>query len=210
MLRCIGADRSFLSPEGFSLHLSPAERFEAKEALAHAGVAQPFIVAGAGTKVELKDWGEDRWGEFLGHLARGVSPRALVFIGSSDEAERGARLAKRWPWLVANLCGQLTPRQSAAVLERAHLFIGHDSGPMHLAASVGTTTIALFSAREMPGVWFPFGQEHNVFYRNVPCRDCRLDECVQHKKRCIREIEPADVAKLALDRLRAPRRIVGT
>jgi ADP-heptose:LPS heptosyltransferase len=210
MLRCIGAEYGSIALEDFSLHLSSAERNEADDLLAGAGIRESFVVVCAGTKVALKDWGEDRWQDFMHHLARSAMPTALVLIGSADEAERGARLAQGWPWKSANLCGQLKPRQSAAVLERARLFVGHDSGPMHLAAAVGTTTIAVFSAREMPGVWFPFGQEHNVFYRNVPCRDCRLDECVQYQKRCIREIQPADVAGRVFERLNGPGRLVGT
>jgi len=49
----------------------------------------------------------------------------------------------------------------------------------------------------MPGLWFPIGQEGNVFYRNVPCRDCRLDVCTVNAKRCLTEIDPAEVAQRA-------------
>jgi len=51
----------------------------------------------------------------------------------------------------------LSPRQSAAVLTEARLFIGHDSGPMHLAAAVGTPTVGLFGNNNQPRKWHPFG-----------------------------------------------------
>ncbi len=201
MRRSIGAGDRPLTLEDFSLGLSPEEARVADDVLLRAGIGRPFIVASVGAKVSVKDWGEDRWQEFLKRLAESLPAIPLVMIGSADEADRSARMAQVWPSKTANLCGKLTPRQSAAVLRLARLFIGHDSGPMHLSAAVGTPTIAVFSAREMPGVWFPFGQEHNVFYRSVPCRDCRLEQCVEFEKRCIRDIDPAEVARLAIDRI---------
>jgi heptosyltransferase III len=211
MLRCIGVDCPTLRLEDFSLQLSPVEQRAADDILRRGGVTQPFLAASVGTKVTVKDWGESRWADFLTRLAGASPSMALVLVGSADEAERSARLARDWPWKTANLCGQLTPRHSAAVLARARLFVGHDSGPMHLAAAVGTTTIAVFSAREMPGIWFPFGQEDKVFYRSVPCRGCRLDECIEYQKRCIEQIEPADVAGRALAQLvTQPNRLPGT
>lgn len=210
LLRSLGFDPSRLSLADFSLQLSQAERRAAADVLAQAGITDSFVAICAGTKVSVKDWGQDRWLDFMGALAGGSPRLPVVFVGSADEAERSSALAHRWPWRAVNLCGKLTPRLSAAVLERARVFIGHDSGPMHLAAAVGTPTIAVFAAREMPGVWFPFGHEASVFYRNVPCRDCRLDECLVYGKRCIREIHPADVAERAMQRLQQPARAVGT
>lgn len=74
------------------------------------------------------------------------------------------------------------------MLARAFLFIGHDSGPMHLAAAVGTPCVAIFSGRSLPGRWFPLGEGHEVLYRRVECAGCELDECIVEQKRCIRGI----------------------
>jgi ADP-heptose:LPS heptosyltransferase len=210
LLRSVGIGSPRLSLADFSLHLSQAERHAATDVLARAGISDSFVAICAGTKVSLKDWGQDRWLDFMDAFAAASRGLPVVFIGSADEAERSSSLAQRWPWMTVNLCGKLTPRLSAAVLERAQLFVGHDSGPMHLAAAVGTPIIAVFAAREMPGIWFPFGQEEGVFYRNVPCRDCRLDECLVYGKRCIREIHPGDVAERAMQRLQETARAVGT
>jgi ADP-heptose:LPS heptosyltransferase len=65
---------------------------------------------------------------------------------------------------------------------------------MHLASAVGTPTIAIFSSRNMPGIWFPTGNEGNIFYNNVDCRGCGLEVCIARQQRCIREISPAAVA----------------
>ena len=75
--------------------------------------------------------------------------------GAAVERERTDHLLSHWPGKRVNLCGELSVRESAAVLRSARVFIGHDSGPMHLAAAVGIPCAAIFSARNPPGRWFP-------------------------------------------------------
>jgi ADP-heptose:LPS heptosyltransferase len=89
-------------------------------------------------------------------------------------------------------------------MERVRAFIGHDSGPMHLAAAVGTPCAAVFSARNLPGIWFPYGSGHTVFYNKTDCAGCRLNVCVEFKKKCIaavtvREVSAAVIAVLSAD-----------
>ena len=62
-------------------------------------------------------------------------------------------------------------------MAKAELFLGHDSGPMHLAANVGTPCVAVFSARCHPGVWFPRGTGHQVIYHETECAGCMLFTC---------------------------------
>ena len=69
-----------------------------------------------------------------------------------------------WPGPVLNLCGTTSPVTSALVMTEAKFYLGHDSGPMHLAALVGIRCVAIFSARAKPGVWFPHGNGHEVLY----------------------------------------------
>jgi ADP-heptose:LPS heptosyltransferase len=182
----------------FSLSLTDEERAAGRDALGVAGVIGPFVAMSLGSKLPVKDWGDARWVACLQALAARAPGYALVAIGSKDEAERTAKVLTAWPGNTANLCGRMVPRQSAAVIERADLFLGHDSGPMHLANAVGTPLVAVFSARDMPGIWFPFGQEANVIYRDVPCRGCRLEDCVERKQACVTDIGPGEVVEKAL------------
>ena len=169
----------------------------AQQALGASVAGGRYIVMSVGAKIPVKDWGDERWTAFLRDLAATASDCALIAIGSQVERARSAGLLAAWPGVTSNLCGDLTPRQSAAVLAHAQLFVGHDSGPMHLASAVGIPTIAVFSARNMPGVWFPFGDPDNIFYNNVDCRGCGLEVCTERQQRCIREIAPATVARRA-------------
>jgi heptosyltransferase III len=136
---------------------------------------------------------QDR-GEGLGHREVGRARRrarpppsglGLVAVGGPGDRERAAQLIAGWPGAARDLCGRVSPRVSALILSKARLLIAHDSGPMHLAAAVGTPVAAIFSARAKPGIWFPRGAENRVFYEKLPCFDCGLESCTVERRRCI-------------------------
>lgn len=198
LLRSIDYDAVPLSQASLSLNLSQDEQATAKGRLKAAGITGPFIAISMGTKFPAKDWGQDHWLSLLQLLQERARGLSLVLIGAAVEYRRSAELARTWLTASANFCGQLSPRQSAAVLETASIFIGHDSGPMHLANAVGIPVISIFSSRDLPGVWFPLGNEAGVFYTDIDCRGCQLEVCVERQMKCIRSIEPKAVANRAL------------
>jgi glycosyltransferase involved in cell wall biosynthesis len=77
----------------------------------------------------------------------------------------------------------------------------HDSGPMHLAATMGVPCVAIFSARAKPGEWFPRGDHHTVLYHKTPCWDCGLEECIEKEKLCILSITVDEVFRPAVQQL---------
>jgi heptosyltransferase III len=140
-------------PRFWDLRLTDPERNRASALLS---VPQDqYLAASVGTKQNVKDWGEENWSRLLSLLSRVMPEVTLILIGAADERARSQRLSRAWAGHVLNFCGDLSPRASAAILERCRLFIGHDSGPMHLSAAVGTPTLALFSWFNPPGQWFP-------------------------------------------------------
>jgi heptosyltransferase-3 len=151
-------------PRRFDLGLNAEEKAEANRLLAGAGIAGPFLAASIGTKTPLNDWGEANWRRLLEEVTRTHPNLGLVFLGSADESVRSQNLLGGWHGPGADLCGKTSPRVSAAVLARAALYLGHDSGPMHLAAAAGTRCVAIYSARCPPGQWFPLGADHENLY----------------------------------------------
>jgi len=91
-------------------------------------------------------------------------------------------------------------------MERCGVFIGVDSGPMHLASAVGIRCACVFSAHDRPGVWFPFGLGHQVVYHQTDCFGCRLKICVEQAKRCITSVTVDEMisATMAAIDLRRP------
>jgi ADP-heptose:LPS heptosyltransferase len=150
-------------PSLWELYLQPDERRAATAALAPLG-GRDFIAVSIGGKDRRKDWGDPNWTELLRLMALEWSDVALVFIGTASEFDRSAGLAKAWPGQIVNLCGGLTPRESAAVMQQALLYLGHDNGPMHLAAAVGTPCVAMFGSFNMPRWWHPMGKGHRIIH----------------------------------------------
>jgi ADP-heptose:LPS heptosyltransferase len=188
----------------WDLRLSAEER-EAAEA-ACEGIGAGAVAVSVGTKVQAKDWGRENWRALLERMTAVAPGRPLLLVGAAEEQEASEFAAAGWTAAgggpVVNLCGRLTPRESAAALARAQLFVGHDSGPMHLAAAVGTPCVAIFAARNIPRQWFPYGKQHRVLYHPVTCAGCGLETCVVERKRCLTAIsvdEALEVVSAMMD-----------
>jgi ADP-heptose:LPS heptosyltransferase len=165
--------------------------------------AAPGVLAmSIGGKAEVRDWGDENWRALLTELTTRLPGWGLFALGAPVEAARTSALLAAWKGPSLNLCGELSIRESGAIMERARIFIGHDSGPIHLAASVGTACAAIFSARNLPGMWFPYGEMHKVFYKRTECAGCELDICVEFKKMCITAVTVKEVVAAVLGMLR--------
>lgn len=181
----------------WSLRLTEQERGVAAKAL-KVLEDRPLIVCGPGTKMQSKDWGRDNWRALLGRLHARYPHHALALVGSPAEAELAEFAAQDWAGPKVSLCGQLSPRETAAVIERARAFLGPDSGPMHLAASVGVPCVIAFSAAGLLGAWFPVGTHHQVVYHRTSCHGCRLETCTVEQRRCLTSITVDEMAEAAV------------
>lgn len=154
-------------PANWDLRLTMEERAAAERTVAARVGLDPFIALCVGTSWAGNDWGESNWRDVIRHLLDRHRHK-LVFIGGKGERGRADKLADLAPERFVNLCGELAVRESAAMLARAALYVGHDTGPMHLASAVGTPIVALFGNRSKPGIWFPIGDRCRILYRTTP------------------------------------------
>ncbi len=127
-------------------------------------VPRPFLAINTGGKVAPKDWGFDRWAALLTQFRDRTSAPGLMIVGATDDANRAAALIEVWGEGGVSLCGGATPRESAAALSHARLFLGHDSGPLHLAQCVGTPALGLFGDYNRPVQWHPIGKHVTVLH----------------------------------------------
>jgi ADP-heptose:LPS heptosyltransferase len=201
LARCIAflGDANLHEPGAWDLRFQPTELARAEEALAPIPLGLPVLALSVGTKVPVKEWGEPNWSELMEHLASSHGDWGLLLLGSKEERALCDRVSRNWPGPVLNLCGKLTPRESAAALRRATVFLGQDSGPMHLAAAGGIPCVAVFSARDQPGVWYPYGENHRVLYHALPCANCKLEVCELEAKACITSITVPEVQRAFMD-----------
>jgi heptosyltransferase-3 len=187
----------------WGLELTAAEKQAATAAVGMKALGWPVIAVSVGTKVQAKDWGKENWRALLGRFAERYSGYAMLLLGASEEFETSEFAAADWRAKgggpVVNLCGKLTPRESGAAMMQAKIFLGHDSGPMHLAAAVGTPCVAVFSGRNLPRQWWPMGKQHRVVYHlvyhRVDCQGCGLETCIEQGKKCIVSIGVDEVMR---------------
>jgi heptosyltransferase-2 len=119
--------------------------------------------------------------EGFARVARGLMEShgvTVVIVGGPDEQEIAERLEALAgdSGCVLNLVGRTSIAETAALLAQCDLFVGNDSGPMHIAAAVGTPVVAMFGPSNI-GAWGPYSPEgerspHTVVSRDLPCMPC--------------------------------------
>jgi ADP-heptose:LPS heptosyltransferase len=182
------------------LRITEAERAKANNWWRQNAGNQPmphgWVAVCTGGKLTSKLWPWERYAEVVRLLIEkhGVFP---VIIGGGEDREVGEKLLSQWG---TGLCaaGELSVRESAALMESAQFYLGNDTGVMHLAAAVGRPCVAVFSARDWPGIWEPYGKGHKVLRFDVPCSGCRLAVCNQQLQ-CLTNIQVQDVYQACVE-----------
>jgi lipopolysaccharide heptosyltransferase II len=119
-----------------------------------------------------KSWSTEGFREVAARLANEGYARVVVVGAEKDRMLGHEILAVVEPRQRCNLAGRTTPSQLAALLARCDLLVGIDSGPMHVAAAVGTPVVALFGPTD-PNRTGPQGEGHHVIFHEQECwRPC--------------------------------------
>lgn len=164
-----------------------------------------LIAVAPGSKWESKVWPEDNFEEVINKLVQDFKVQPIVF-GGIEDIEKAQRLVVKWG-TGAIAAGRLNVRESAAALSRCCLYIGNDTGTMHLAAAVGTPCVAIFAAVDYPGRWYPVGEEHRVFRKSVECEGCQSANCFNHGL-CLSLVSPDEVYEAAGEILKSSLAVV--
>ncbi|MEX0880273.1 MAG: lipopolysaccharide heptosyltransferase II [Thermoanaerobaculia bacterium] len=175
------------------LPIPEAAAEKAREVLAGAGLSPERLVllAPGSAAAETKRWPFGRFAGLGDRLAERRFGCAIV-IGPG-ERDLGARVSNAARAPLPVLGADLDPVELAAVLKRARLVVSNDSGPMHLAAAVGTPVVALFGPTD-PGRTAPSGAPSRVLDRYVFCSPCFRDVC-PYGHECLEEIAVGDVLR---------------
>lgn len=170
--------------------LDPDPSFEADSLHAgRFGHETPLLAVHLGAGTQAKRWPMRSWNALLALFLE--DGWRVVVIGGTEDLDASRQLP-RHP-RIEDLTGQFTVIESAALLERADLFIGVDSGPAHLAASSRVTSVILFSGTNDHGQWRPWSRRTLVLKRRVPCRPCHAKECPLPDHPCMTGITPERV-----------------
>jgi heptosyltransferase III len=149
-----------------------------------------WVGLGPGSKMPAKVWPVERFFEVVSMLIRKHDVWPVVFGGREDRA-LGLKLVERWG-RGSVAAGELEVRQGIAALERCLLYLGNDTGTMHMAVAAGIPCVAVFSSRDYPGNWYPYGDGHVVFRTSIDCEGCMLQVCPRSNA-CLLAISSEDV-----------------
>ncbi len=156
----------------FGLRLSEGEQHRVEELL--AGIERPFAVAFVGASWDSKLWFPERTAEVAEALAeRGMR---TVLVGGRDDSAFAAAVVRAARTPVLDLAGRITLRDLIGIFARARVAFGPDTGPMHIAAAVGTPVVSLWGATS-PARSAPWGNEARVILGSAPCSPCYRRRC---------------------------------
>lgn len=155
---------------------------------------QGLIGLNLGTTWQTKRWTVENFAKVIQHIACVDTDAKIVLTGTPSE--KALAEALHGSAATVNLVGKTTVLQLGALLERFKVYLTCDSGPMHIAAAVGTPTVALFGPTA-PMRHRPYGIGHYVVEKPVLCRPCYQRTCHRRDSPhlCMKAIGAAEVVK---------------
>jgi 3-deoxy-D-manno-octulosonic-acid transferase/heptosyltransferase-1 len=146
-----------------------------------------FIAVNPVAYWETKLWDDEKFAG-LADLIKAKLNMEVVFTGSEKESIE--KITTRMQIKAVNLAGETTLLELAYLYQKALLLVTTDSGPMHLAAAVGTPVVALFGPTD-PQRTGPYGKGHIIIRADLPCSPCLQKKCPTTK--CMQDILPEQV-----------------
>jgi heptosyltransferase-1 len=160
--------------------------------LAEAGIARGsrVVYANPAARWATKYWNIEAWAELADQLIERTGA-SVIFAGSPDDLLYIQQITARMRQIALVAAGKLNLAEAVALMELCSVYVGVDSGPMHIAAFSGIPVVALFGPTDPLKVG-PYGQGHKVIQNSgVHCLACRKRKCADRK--CLEEITAADV-----------------
>jgi lipopolysaccharide heptosyltransferase II len=164
---------------------------------------EPFIVIHAGASAPSRRYPAESFAAaarrlYLDHGCQ------LVFTGSVQEEPLVDSIIAAAGVPAISLAGETSLEELAALLARAALLISNNTGPVHLAAAVGTPVVDLYALTNLQHA--PWQVPHELLYHDVPCKNCYKSICPEEHHNCLRLVSPEAVVAVAC-RLMKPRAI---
>ena len=186
--------------ETLSFHVPEEARKRAGRILGEIGLNanDQWVVIHPGASASSRRYPPESFAEAAGRLVRDAGHR-VVFTGSADEAAlieeiRGAMGAPS-----TSLAGELSLGELGAILERVPLLISNNTGPVHVAAALGTPVVDLYALTNPQHA--PWGVPSRVLSHDVPCKYCYRSICPEGHHNCLRLVTPEQVVRATQDLL---------
>lgn len=193
VVQLLGCDTSDYRPR---LYPSADDKQVAEAELRRAGWdgRSPLVGISPGASREHRQWFPDRFAQVCDALTtRGVQ---CVLLGGPNDRQMAEQILAHCQSQPLVLTGRLSILQLAALMPFLRLLVTPDSGPMHIAAAMGTKVVALYGVSE-PAYTGPFGEGHIIIRHNEPCTGCTPERCI-HDRECMKRISVDEVVAACL------------
>lgn len=165
---------------------------------------KPVIAIAPGAGRNTKKWPAGKFVELIHGLHQKI-PCNILLLGADHDSTTCEEIAMNSNLPVVNWCGKTPLLETADAIKRADLVVTHDTGLMHMAAAVQSTTLAIFGPTVKEFGFFPYQVKHKVIENNgLKCRPCSYHgtaSCPKGHFKCMVEIEPGRVVNAALELL---------
>lgn len=196
------AERLGLPLDGFQLavHYGPAEAAFADSTIGRLGLENGYAVLCPFTTRPQKHWIEERWGELARRLRAelGLIP---VLLGAPNDRLAARRICAGAEDQLIDLTGQTSLTEAAALIDRAALLIGVDTGLSHMGIALNTPSLLLFGSTRP---YLETGRPNaRVLYHPLSCSPCKRHPTCQGRFDCMRALECSEILQAAAEVLRA-------
>lgn len=161
------------------LQAEAVKRIEALLADAGLQPADRLVAIHPSASCISKRWMPERFAEVADRLIDRQLVRVCLVAGAED-AVYARQAARAMRHQALDFSGRLSVGELAALLRRCRLLVSNDSGPVHMAAALGTPVVDLFGRNQRglsPRRWGPLGEGHVVLHKEVGCVTCLAHRC---------------------------------
>jgi heptosyltransferase-2 len=179
LVAVLGANPEPLAPQ---LFVSPDEMETAKKKFGLAEITRPILGLNPGAEYgPAKRWPAERFIAAAREIENRTNCVWLIFGGKNDTVitEQFQSAIGNRQSAIGNLAGQTSLRELMALLKSCRILLTNDSGPMHVAAALGTPVVVPFGSTspELTGPGLPGDPRHRLLKSDAPCSPCFLREC---------------------------------
>ncbi|MGB6483362.1 MAG: glycosyltransferase family 9 protein [Candidatus Acidiferrales bacterium] len=189
--------RKSIDPGDFQpeLWLTGADRAGAQRLLRENGLdpqRDVMVAIFPGASWTGREWAPSSYAELADRIVAQYGA-TIIICGAKTDLVAATSVASRMTARSINLAGRTNLCELAAVFKSCSLFIGNETGPLHMAVAVGTPTLGIMGGGHF-GRFYPYGDldKHRVAFKKMDCYGCNW-QCIYETTRCIREISVDDV-----------------
>lgn len=185
-----------ISPKSLpSLSLPPSKKSEAEKIrrilTENDCEGRPVVILHISAGNRFRDWGTEKT-VVLANLLAQIPKIKIILIGSQEDRKSEKEILKKSRGPLISLVSLLNLRELRELISASSLFVGPDSGPMHIAAATKTPMVVLFGPT-LPEHFGPWKAEAAILEKEFDCRPCRQRHCVHEDFRCLQGITPEEV-----------------